>query len=211
MPESFLHDFFDSLNLQTFKDFDVVVVNDGYEDFETVQKKYENLSIFELPFSDTPAKNREHGINYCLDQNYDVIIFGDSDDYFSYNRVELSLKMLIDWDIVVNDVSLFDESGVYEDKYVSHRVRNRTAIKHNFIQNKNIFGLSNTAVRRKAIGHVIFDENLVAVDWAFYKGLLRNGCTAIFTNEMITYYRQHSDNTIGLRAEKDKYYLWWEK
>jgi len=211
MEERFLIDFFDSLSGQTYDNFDVIVVNDGYDNFYDVKMKYQNLSIIELPYSDTPAKNREYGINYCIKRKYDILIFGDSDDYFSNNRVELSLNMLNSNDIVVNDVSLFSDRGVYETMYISNRLSDNSKVNFNYIKNKNIFGLSNTALKINILSKVSFDKDLVAVDWYLYKSLLKNSCKAIFTNKAITYYRQHKDNTIGLQAGKGKYYLWWEQ
>jgi len=211
MEGQFLIDFFDSLSGQTYDNFDVIVVNDGYDNFYDVKMKYQNLSIIELPYSDTPAKNREYGINYCIEHKYDILIFGDSDDYFSNNRVELSLNMLNSNDIVVNDVSLFSDRGVYETMYISNRLSDNSKVNFNYIKNKNIFGLSNTALKINILSKVSFDKDLVAVDWYLYKSLLKNSCKAIFTNKAITYYRQHKDNTIGLQAGKGKYYLWWEQ
>ena len=211
MKRQFLIDFFNSLNNQTHDNFDVVVVNDGYSNFNEIKLKYGKLNIVELEYSNTPAKNREYGINYCIERKYDILIFGDSDDYFSNNRVELALEALNSNDIVVNDVSLFDNNGTYEDMYISNRLENDSKVNFNYIKNKNIFGLSNTALKINILSKVSFDKDLVAVDWYLYKGLLKNGCKAIFTNKAITYYRQHKDNTVGLQAIKGKYYLWWEQ
>ena len=211
MKKQFLIDFFNSLNNQTYDNFDVVVANDGYSNFNEIKLKYGKLNIVELEYSNTPAKNREYGINYCIERKYDILIFGDSDDYFSNNRVELALEALNSNDIVVNDVSLFDNNGTYEDMYISNRLENDSKVNFNYIKNKNIFGLSNTALKINILSRVSFDKDLVAVDWHLYKGLLKNGCKAIFTNKAITYYRQHKDNTVGLQAIKGKYYLWWEQ
>jgi len=211
MKGQFLIDFFDSLSKQTYDNFDVVVVNDGYDNFYDVKIKYQNLSIIELPYSGTPAKNREYGINYCIECKYDILIFGDSDDYFSNNRVELSLNILNSNDIVVNDVSLFDDRGVYETMYISNRLSDNSKVNYSYIKNKNIFGLSNTALKINILSKVSFDKDLVAVDWYLYKGLLKNGCKAIFTNKAITYYRQYAFNTIGLQVLKGVHYLWWEQ
>ena len=211
MKRQFLIDFFNSLNNQTHDNFDVVVVNDGYSNFNEIKLKYGKLNIVELECSNTPAKNREYGINYCIERKYDILIFGDSDDYFSNNRVELALEALNSNDIVVNDVSLFDNNGTYEDMYISNRLENDSKVNYDYIKNKNIFGLSNTALKINILSRVSFDKDLVAVDWHLYKGLLKNGCKAIFTNKAITYYRQHKDNTVGLQAIKGKYYLWWEQ
>ena len=211
MKRQFLIDFFNSLNNQTYDNFDVVVANDGYSNFNEIKLKYGKLNIVELECSNTPAKNREYGINYCIERKYDILIFGDSDDYFSNNRVELALEALNSNDIVVNDVSLFDNNGTYEDMYISNRLENDSKVNFNYIKNKNIFGLSNTALKINILSRVSFDKDLVAVDWYLYKGLLKNGCKAIFTNKAITYYRQYKDNTVGLQAVKGKYYLWWEQ
>ncbi|WP_345980662.1 glycosyltransferase family A protein [Sulfurimonas sp. HSL3-2] len=198
MNINYLWDFFNSLKIQTFKQFDVIVVNDGFDYFEDIRSKYKDLNIIELKYSNTPAKNREFGINYCIDNKYDVLIFGDSDDYFSENRVEKLVELLSDCDIVVNDLSLFNENGVYEEKYISNRVENNAIIDIEFIKDKNIFGLSNTAINLNILGKVTFYEEIVAVDWYLFSTLLLKGNKAVFTNETETFYRQYSDNTVGL-------------
>ena len=212
MNRQYLFDFFNSLINQTYKKFDVIVVNDGYKDFEKIKTIYaQNLNIIELKYSSTPAKNREYGINYCIDNKYDILIFGDSDDYFKNNRIEKSLEILNDADIAVNDLSLFNENGVYEEKYLSHRLNNLDVVNFEFITNKNIFGMSNTAVKLKNISKVTFDNKIIAVDWYFFKILLKQGLKAIFTNETVSFYRQHENNIVGLSNEDNTYYLWWEK
>jgi len=211
MEKHFLMDFFDSLVEQTYKFFDVVVVNDGYKNFDKIKIKYSKLNIIELSSTDTPAKNREYGINFCKNKGYEVLIFGDSDDYFSNNRVEFSLSALAEYDIVVNDLSLFDADGIYETNYMSNRIDNNSIIEYSYVKDKNIFGLSNTAINTNILSEVTFDKNIVAVDWHFYKELLKNGCRAIFINKAITFYRQYQENTVGLKPIEGKYYLWWEK
>ena len=210
--EKYLIDFFESLKNQTYKNFDVIVINDGLKKFEKIKKLYNQyLNIIEIHYSSTPAKNKEHGINYCIKNQYDILIFGDSDDYFANNRIEKSLDLLEISDIVVNDLSLFNNKGVYETKYISHRVNNLDKIDVEFVKDKNIFGMSNTAIKLKNISKVTFDHETVAVDWYFFKNLLAQGLKAIFTNETESYYRQHENNEIGLTIKDNKYYLWWEK
>lgn len=212
MKEQYLYDFFDSIKNQTYKNFDVIVVNDAYEKFEELKSIYnQDLNIIELEYSNTPAKNREYGINYCIDNNYDILIFGDSDDYFEKNRIEKSLELLNNYDIVVNDLNLFDENGVYEEKYISNRLENLCEVDFEFIKDKNIFGMTNTAIKLENIYKVKFDDKIVAVDWYFFKTLLRQGLKAIFTNETVSFYRQYENNIVGLSVEDNTYYLWWEK
>ena len=118
--EKFLKPFFNSLSAQTYKDFDLVIVNDNFKNLDYYKDLYSNLDIININSSNTPAKNREVGINYCIDHKYEVLIFGDSDDYFANNRVEKSLELLKNTDVLVHDLSLFDSDGVYEKKYLSN-------------------------------------------------------------------------------------------
>ncbi len=210
MQKEYLYDFFDSVYNQTFKDFDVIVVNDGYKNFNDIYTKYPDLNIIELVYSNTIAKNREYGINYVIEHKYDILIFGDSDDCFSNNRIQKSIDILKKYDIVVNDLTLFNNNGIYSKKYISNRIQDHTIIDFEFIKDKNIFGLSNTAINLKILNKVVFDKNIVAVDWFLYKKLLKSGHKAIFTNQMETYYRQYENNTVGLNTTDGTYTLWWE-
>ena len=211
MKKQFLIDFFDSLCIQTYSNFDVIVVNDGYDNLSDIIVKYQNLSIIELPYSSTPAKNREYGINYCIDKNYDILVFGDSDDYFSKNRIDRSIQLLSNYEIVVNDLTLFNDIGIIEHKYFSNRIENNSIINYSFIKDKNIFGLTNTAINLNILDKVKFKELEVEVDWCMFKKLLKLDFNAIFTNEIISYYRQYSGNTIGLRPSEGEYPFWWEQ
>ena len=209
--EKFLKTFFNSLSAQTYKNFDLVIVNDDFKNLDFYKDLYSNLNIVNINSSNTPAKNREVGINFCIDQNYEILVFGDSDDYFTENRIEKSLELLKKSDVIINDLSLFDENGVYEKKYLSNRLKNLDIIDFEFIKDKNIFGMSNTAIKLKNIKKVSFNSTIVAVDWFFFKTILKKKHRAIFTNETETFYRQYKNNTIGLHVKNNKYYLWWEK
>ena len=210
MKIEYLYDFFNSLEKQTYKNFDIIVVNDGYENFKLLIDKYNTLNIIEVKYSNTIAKNREYGINYVIDKKYDILIFGDSDDYFSNNRIEHSIDLLGQFDIVINDLSLFNEKSIYCKRYISNRIKNGTKINFEFIKDKNIFGLSNTALNINILDNIVFDKDMVAVDWFLYKSLLKLEYSAIFTNETETYYRQYKNNTIGLDIKNGIYPLWWE-
>ena len=208
--EKFLTLFFNSLSTQTYKNFDLVIVNDNLKNLDYYKDLYSNLNIININSSNTPTKNREVGINYCIDQKYEVLIFGDSDDYFKNNRIKKLLEYLKKADVVDNDLSLFDDNGVYEKNYLSNRLKNLDVIDLKFIKDKNIFGMTNTAIKLNGIEKVSFDKEIIAVDWYFFKSLLRKDCKAIFTNETESFYRQHKNNTTGLSVKNNKYYLWWE-
>ena len=198
MKEKYLISFLTSLEKQTYLNFDLIVVNDGYKNFKEVKHRYKTLNIIELKYSNTHAKNREFGINYILDNKYDILIFGDSDDYFKDNRVQVSIEYLAKYDIVVNDLSLFKEEIVFSEQYISNRINNNTEIDLEFIKNKNIFGMSNTAIKLGDLDKISFDKELIAIDWYLFSFLLINGYRAVFTTQTETFYRQHGQNIIGI-------------
>lgn len=200
MDPGYLTQMFNSLVAQSFKDFDLIVVNDGFEEFSTFKDRYSNdLSIIEIGGACSPAENRKIGINYCIEKGYDFLVFCDSDDTFSSNRIEHSVEKLQVFDIIVNDLTLFSGCDILEDHYLSNRLVNGQKIHFDFVKNKNIFGLSNTAINLRDINPVAFPGNLIAFDWYFFSVLLLANRKAVFTNETVTYYRQYDGNQVGLK------------
>jgi len=205
MKQTYLMDFFKSLQLQSEKKFDIVVVNDGYTNLKSLTRCFGMLRIIELKHRQTPAKNREFGINYCLEAGYDVIVFGDSDDFFDRHRVRCSLRGLHYCDIVINDMVLVDNHKKALDKnYLSRRIEDRQRIDRTYIKEKNIFGLSNTAINTKKIKHIILPSNLVAVDWYLFSVLLYDKRVALFLQRPLTFYRQYCDNTVGIGSQANQ-------
>lgn len=193
----FLDDFFVSLEKQSERSFDVVVFNDGLSGFDF--DKY-NLSIHIICCSGTPADIRTQGINYLVRKGYNFVVFGDSDDYFDRQRVEQSLALLEHYDVVVNDLTLVDQAGrTLVANYLSQRIKHLEVIPFDFIAERNVFGLSNTAIRLSVVGQVSCPSELIAVDWYLFSLLLSNGASAVFNCQGTTFYRQHGSNTAGLQ------------
>ena len=197
--EKYLRKFLESLNNQTEKNFDLIVINDKYGNLEKIQKRFPCLSIIDVPYSSTISKNKEFGIRYAKNAGYEFLVFCDSDDYFSHNRVKKSVDFLKSgYDIVCNDISLFEKESIYKNKYFSNHLENKTNIDLSFLEDKNIMGFTNTSISLNNLDIPEFLPTLIASDWFFFTNLMRNGASAIFTNEMISYYRQHKNNTIGI-------------
>lgn len=197
----YVTDFFDSLLKQTIKNFDILVVNDGYTDFFKIKNQFKSLNIIELPAADSIAKNRQLLIQFAKINNYDIVVFGDIDDTFSEARIEKSIAALQKVDVVVNDLTSTTKDGaVLSENIYSHRLNHEQLIPFDFIKEKNIFGLSNTAINlgKVSIDLIFFPEELIAVDWYFFSLLLLSGLSAVFIADEITFYRQYDENTIGI-------------
>ncbi|MDK9762815.1 NeuD/PglB/VioB family sugar acetyltransferase [Vibrio sp. D420a] len=200
VKEAYVHDYFNSLVRQSVQGFDVVLVNDGFGDLSALKAQYPQLNIIELESAGSIVKNREHMCQFALNNQYGVAIFADIDDYFSDNRVAHSLRLLEDYDVVVNDLTSFNETAQLQSRILSTRVADGDEITLDFIRDKNLCGLSNTAIRLTGLASetLRFPSDLVAVDWYLFSTLLCQSKRAVFTNQAVTYYRQHQSNTVGI-------------
>ncbi len=196
----YLEMFLATLEAQTENHFDLVIVNDGLDGLGKICERHGRLTYRVVNSCSTPASNREKGLRYCVNAGYEYVVFADSDDYFEPERVELLIAKIrgLSMDCVVNDVNLVnDKSGEIIQSYFSNRLSNDQLIKFEDIKHSNIFGLSNTAVRANCLSGIEIDPELIAVDWYLFTLLLLRGCSAVFTNETNTFYRQHGANTVG--------------
>lgn len=200
----FLNEFLNSLSNQTDLNFDLLVVNDGVENFESYFEKFTKLNTIEIVSCKSPVENRIEGLNYVINAGYENLIFGDSDDYFENNRVELSKKELNKFDIFVNDLSI-----VTGNEFVKNVFESKINKSINFektILLSNIFGLSNTAMKTNCLSKLNLEipSHIIAFDWFLYSLLIVLEKKSVhFSSKTSTYYRQHENNTIGLNFNLD--------
>lgn len=205
MPDHFLEKFFKSLVIQDSLYWDLIIVNDGFEAIEKFLNKFTELNVIVLKGEKNIVKNREIGINYILNKNYKYVVFGDSDDFFSNNRVSKSIEILQNQDLVVNELCAVNvKEEILQEDIFSQKLKNNTNIGFEFIRDKNIFGLSNTAVKAEFLKNIIFDNSVVALDWfIFSQVLLKSQVKATFTNKITTWYRQHPLNIAGFKQNSN--------
>ena len=198
--ETYVDEFFNSVLNQTYKKFDLIIVNDGYKD-DNLASHCPNLNIIELRGDATISGNRAIGINYAIDNVYDYLFLCDVDDYMYPTRVEHVLESFGNNDIIVNDLDIVDaDRKLIVKDYFQKTISANTILDKDFIKDKNIFGFSNSALKISAFSKVSFPEDLKVVDWYFFTQLLNEGLKAQFLDESLTEYRQHSGNMIGISS-----------
>lgn len=205
-PQSipYLDDFLNSINNQTYKDFDLLVINDGI-DRGIVNHKFQILNrkarIFHNDQAMSPVNLRIYLLEKAKEVDADILIFGDSDDWFSDDRVE----------DVVDSFGKFKEMGfVYNDLYlesnelafpkVQDKIDNVECIEH-----YNFLGLSNTAVRMNLLeGSFIKslqESNSFVFDWYFFSRLLLDGRKGIKAKNAKSIYRIYDNNYVGIQKD----------
>jgi len=197
--EPYLEQFFNSVNAQDTDSFELMVLNDGLETLEKYTGGLQNR-IEEIPVSGSIADVRRRGIQLLMDRPFDTIVFADADDYISSDRVRRSAKALDRYDIYINDLTTVTHNKKTITKnYLSKRLNDPFEVSTDFILKKNIIGLGNTSVRRSALRDIPIPSGTIAVDWMIFTDMLLRGASAIFKSDSVSYYRQHGENTAGLK------------
>ena len=160
--ENYLNECLESLLKQTYKNIEIILINDGSTDqskyiCEKYEKNYLNIKVL----------NQENqGVSYARNRalkeaNGEYIIFVDADDYCESNMIEEAIKEMNDETLVI-----FGYNNVYVNK-VEPKIFNKdisiTNVTERIITNKEIGGfLWNKVFIRKHIMNngLIFNTNI---------------------------------------------------
>lgn len=197
--EPYLPDFFSSLCNQDDKDFAVFIMNDGIDNFSERFNQFNmQLKMRNVPNSGlSPAQIRKIGIMWLEQEGITNVVFADSDDYFSTNRVRVSKELLSDrneYSAVVNELILFGNGKLIP--MLGTKLVNGEIIAKEWIRNANFCGLSNTALRLNKVAAILknIPDQAITFDWNLYSRLLNRGDRMIYTSRAVTYYRQYNNN-----------------
>lgn len=194
--ESFLKDFFNSLNNQTVKidyliyldKFDFEIKN--YNFFEYTEKNTKNLSI--------PAL-RKYTIDSAIKKEYDLLIFCDADDIMKEDRVE---KLITDYKktngefgFYYNNLYTLEEKKDFYKGNLPNQVNSESELeKYNFL------GMSHTAINLKLTKDIWKDfkvtDDVIAFDWYMHSYILSKGFKGVKV-DTVTYYRIYENNIAG--------------
>lgn len=108
--EKYISDAIESIEDQTYKNIEIIVIDDGSTDNTyNILKKYNNIK-YVYQTNSGPAAARNHGIEISKG---DFIAFLDCDDLYEKNKIEKQVIELIsnrEIDIVYNDVKMVDNN-----------------------------------------------------------------------------------------------------
>lgn len=196
----YLRDVRDSVLAQTRRDFDVVLVNDSCDKAQ-IQDIFSPINFTILEPEGGFSGNRTQGINYAQKQGYKYILFCDADDSFTANRYERTIDEFekSNADILVCNLNIADEQcRPFIKDYFSKEIPSNRWIDADFLKDKNIFGMSNTAIRLDALTEDIQIPETPIVDWLLFTTLLLKGLKAKYLTDSMVNYRQYSSNMIGI-------------
>lgn len=220
--EKYLEQQLNSLEEQTYKKWDLIVRDDGSTDRTlTILKSYikstdHTVILIEDHLSLGASKSFLSLLGKATEGNYDYIFFCDQDDVWKPFKMEASinkinkvasenhrLPVLVHTDLEIVDADL---NPIYPSMWQANNTKPQNNRPNNYLVENNVTGC--TIVLNKAaadlivsISHSIQKDKIVMHDW--WSALITSifGQVA-FVNEKTIYYRQHSNNTIGLNKKK---------
>ncbi|WP_051677001.1 glycosyltransferase [Maridesulfovibrio frigidus] len=197
--EPYIKPWFDSVALQTDKDFDIVIGLDSF----TPEQVFKNAGIkFEAKFVQadsgaTPAQVRSKAFEIIIAE-YDQVIFTDSDDILHPQRVAKAKSLLTDCDLCACALNIIDTDGT--DLSTIFPVKESEELP-TLLPKANVFGLSNTAYRCELLKKLMpFPPECVMLDWFMVIKAWLLGATIKTTSMPLMQYRQHSANTARVLA-----------
>lgn len=193
--------FLESLQSQTEKNFTLILLNDGVPEIENYFVNFDlNVEIFDISrHGMTIFENRLYGLSQILKKGFDRIIFADTDDFLSTNRVQSSLNYLETYQVICNDITTISSSGILiKQNSWSTRLGDFFEFDSKFINDKNILGFGNSAIRSDLVKLILnkLNKETRGNDWLFFAAIEKLS-KALFISEANTYYRQHEGNIIG--------------
>ena len=196
--EKYIDEQLDSLVNQSYKNIEIIVVDDCSTDttlalIKEFELEHEFITLYEGNKNLGYVKNFERGVRLAKGE---YIAFCDQDDYWLPNKLELLIKAIGSYDVAYCDSQLVNNRLEPIGKNMS--------IGHNFITSNNPL---NFMVKNCVSGHaMIFKKDLLTKDfefpkliphdwWVTFLASCSNG--VVFVDEVLVKYRIHDTNQIG--------------
>jgi len=194
---AYLDDFLSSVQMQSFKAFDLVLINDDIQPNKINDRLSEkNIIIEHTNGIYSVVELRIRLLEYAIKHHYDLLIFGDIDDTFSHTRVEKIMRAYDEnMGFYYHDLTLI---GTKTSFFGNRLPENTTVIEQ--IVDYNYLGLSNTAINialTKKLLSNLKNQKVIAYDWYLFSCLLLNQYIGKKVEDCTSYYRIHERNIAG--------------
>ena len=187
-----------SILKQSFKDFELIIVNDGSTDKSEeiileLMKKDNRIVYYKKENEKSISKTR----NYLLKKiKGEYFIFIDSDDIVEKDFLKILYDTMnkTDSDIVSCDFKILRTPSLIKRGYGVKQVNSLTALDMMLFSGK-FYALWNKLMKKKVIKGLHFDESVnYGEDLLFFFNILKKNYKFTFINNPLYYYRLHKNS-----------------
>ncbi|MCL2659506.1 MAG: glycosyltransferase family 2 protein [Acidobacteriaceae bacterium] len=199
----FIKETLDSVFAQTYKNFEVIVVNDGSPDTPALEKilaAYCSRIVYIQQENRGPSAARNTGLKAAAS---DLVAFLDADDIWLPNYLEVQTKFLHDhpeYDLVYCNAKFFGDSIHDGTEYMNLCASEGEATAIAILMRRCHVFTSITA-RRAALASVLYDESLrTSEDFDCWIRFAASGHRIGYHRKVLVHYRKHGASLSASRA-----------
>lgn len=193
--EKFLDETINTVLNQTYKNFELILVNDGSKDKSVdVIKKYNDkrIKLIDNKNNKGAALSRNDGIRKAKGR---YICFLDADDLWNKEKLEKQISFMKEKECAFSftGYEFANENGIPNGKkvYIPKKLNYKSALK-----NTTISTITVMIDTKKMDKDLIYMNNVKSEDTATWWNILKNGYEAFGLNEILSFYRR-SEGTLS--------------
>lgn len=193
--EKFLDETINTVLNQTYKNFELILVNDGSKDKSVdVIKKYNDkrIKLIDNKNNKGAALSRNDGIRKAKGR---YICFLDADDLWNKEKLEKQISFMKEKECAFSftGYEFANENGIPNGKkvYIPKKLNYKSALK-----NTTISTITVMIDTKKMDKNLIYMNNVKSEDTATWWNILKNGYEAFGLNEILSFYRR-SEGTLS--------------
>lgn len=189
--EKYIEECLESILSQTYKNIEIIVVDDGSTDnTKQILENYKNKIMLKCQKNSGASTTRNNGYKLASGE---YILFFDADDYMTENYIKNAVNIMNEgYDLVITNFNRFDETGKikpwefmnkkglteYETLYLIPHFPNNKLYKKTIIDDNKIE----------------FKKYIMAEDANFFLKYIQNTKKIGFNNSFDIFYREHSNS-----------------
>lgn len=201
--EKYIKECIDSVLNQTYKNIEIIIVNDGSKDnsyllVDEYRNKYNNITLISQENKGS-SYARKVGFEHSKGE---FVLFLDSDDWIEPDTVEVFINMLDEEVdivkakfIIENDKESIKQEGAFKEKRVIYKKEFKNTIYPKLIESFEMNSISGELIRRRALDFssikldvFMGDDLLVSLE------LYKNSRKIIFLDKYFLHYRKNQNS-----------------
>ncbi len=198
--EKYLEKQLNSLCQLTYENIELIISDDGSTDNTlSIIERYSdrlNISVYHNDGVHGTTTNFENGLNHI---NGEYVALCDQDDIWMPDHIEKLLWQIDDFDIIHGRLTVIDENDKFHPASIMHTNYEISKVQYtsveDYLEVPRMLGCA-SLIRASALKSCLpFPKEIPYHDWWITIKCIMDGKGICFTDEIVTKYRQHGENT----------------